>query len=270
MLADPTNRRVVADHQRGRLPKGPGRHLVVSSSTTGWPGRSWRLLVLDGPGVQRRGRRRPGGLRDRLLPPEAPHDVRHRARRQDDAAAAGGLPGHDTAGQAAAVSAPSSQMDGATLTRRSSTRPREPVTGSEGQRPAALRSAWGPGPAGCRRGPWPGGDDDPVGRVVPRRAPGRHRGAGARRRSPRRAVGCARTSRRAAGQAGPAHRLGELPGSWRRCHARGGGRGGAPGDERSRVVGRAVEPGVAAGRGPVGGGEGGSSCRPAAGVTRRS
>ena len=38
------------------------------------------------------------------------------ARRQDDAAAAAALPGHDTAGRAAAVSAPSSQMvDGATL-----------------------------------------------------------------------------------------------------------------------------------------------------------
>ena len=38
------------------------------------------------------------------------------ARRQDDAAAAAALPGHDTAGRAAAVSAPSSQMvDGTTL-----------------------------------------------------------------------------------------------------------------------------------------------------------
>jgi EmrB/QacA subfamily drug resistance transporter len=38
------------------------------------------------------------------------------ARRQDDAAAAAALPGHDAAGRAAAVSAPSSQMvDGATL-----------------------------------------------------------------------------------------------------------------------------------------------------------
>jgi len=38
------------------------------------------------------------------------------ARRQDDAAAAAALPGHDSAGRAAAVSAPSSQMvDGATL-----------------------------------------------------------------------------------------------------------------------------------------------------------
>jgi EmrB/QacA subfamily drug resistance transporter len=38
------------------------------------------------------------------------------ARRQDDAAAAAALPGHDTAGRAASVSAPSSQMvDGATL-----------------------------------------------------------------------------------------------------------------------------------------------------------